>query len=314
MTRVVFDTSVIVSAALSSLPPTERATVGVVSSSTPSFTVTCPPWEAGFPARRWAASGGCSRTGTARSGTHPSLGAPSVSQIPRSGRYLDQLTEALIVRQLQPWCANLRKRQVKMPQGLRARPRPASRSACPGGPGGARAAPEVRRLLGGVHPRPVADSPGSTRRTRLLLMRPHRRRVRPPRGPRRPSRRLRNQAHLVSSSHALNALGALGSETCRTDRDRRGRGFLPDGREGAGCGGGAIVEGSLTAEIESDTRRHRGPRSVYGPRHAGLAPVTKEATRPQVSRVALVAARKLAPSTSAISRPLFRKNSVRSFA
>ena len=31
-------------------------------------------------------------------------------------RYLDQLTEALVVRQLQPWHANLRKRQVKMPK------------------------------------------------------------------------------------------------------------------------------------------------------------------------------------------------------
>ncbi len=32
------------------------------------------------------------------------------------GRYLDQLTAALVVRQLQPWHANLRKRQVKMPK------------------------------------------------------------------------------------------------------------------------------------------------------------------------------------------------------
>ena len=31
-------------------------------------------------------------------------------------RYLDQLTAALVVRQLQPWHANLRKRQVKMPK------------------------------------------------------------------------------------------------------------------------------------------------------------------------------------------------------
>lgn len=31
-------------------------------------------------------------------------------------RYLDQLTEALVVRQLEPWHANLRKRQVKMPK------------------------------------------------------------------------------------------------------------------------------------------------------------------------------------------------------
>lgn len=31
-------------------------------------------------------------------------------------RYLDQLTGALVVRQLQPWHANIRKRQVRMPR------------------------------------------------------------------------------------------------------------------------------------------------------------------------------------------------------
>ena len=33
-------------------------------------------------------------------------------------RYLDLLTDALMVRQLQPWYANLKKRQVKSPQNL----------------------------------------------------------------------------------------------------------------------------------------------------------------------------------------------------
>lgn len=41
--------------------------------------------------------------------------APGVSE-PTVRSYLDLLTDALVLRQLQPWHANLRKRQVKSPK------------------------------------------------------------------------------------------------------------------------------------------------------------------------------------------------------
>ena len=44
-------------------------------------------------------------------------------------RHLDALTDALMVRQLQPWFANLKKRQVKAPEDLRPRLRPAASAA-----------------------------------------------------------------------------------------------------------------------------------------------------------------------------------------
>jgi predicted AAA+ superfamily ATPase len=38
-----------------------------------------------------------------------------VSQ-PTVGRYLDALTDALVIRQIQPWFANISKRQVRSPK------------------------------------------------------------------------------------------------------------------------------------------------------------------------------------------------------
>ncbi|MCL4820677.1 MAG: hypothetical protein KJ067_16165 [Vicinamibacteria bacterium] len=39
---------------------------------------------------------------------------------PTVGRHLDLLTDALVLRQLRPWHANLRKRQVKSPRSASA--------------------------------------------------------------------------------------------------------------------------------------------------------------------------------------------------
>ena len=63
-----------------------------------------------------AASGACSPTITGRSGMRRSRRARWGSARPLVRRYLDFMTGAFLVRQLQPWFENLAKRQVKSPK------------------------------------------------------------------------------------------------------------------------------------------------------------------------------------------------------
>ena len=82
-------------------------------------------------------------------------------------RYLDVLTDAMMVRQLQPWFANLKKRQVKAPKTLRSRFRPAPSAARHRHREGA-ADPSPRRcVLGGLRHRAGAGS-RAARRSVLL--------------------------------------------------------------------------------------------------------------------------------------------------
>ena len=105
--------------------------------------------------------------------------------------YVDLLTGAFMVRQLQPWYQNVAKRQVKAPKDLPPRHRSAACVARDSERRRALRSSACRAIVGGLRDRTDPVGPGSG--SRLVLGDPRRRRAGPARNAPRPPYRIRSE-------------------------------------------------------------------------------------------------------------------------
>ena len=106
-------------------PPgaTRRAPAGGSTSSAPTWSATSRNSACGCRPRPCGASGRCSATAREGSSTLPSWRGASTSSVPAVKRYVDLLSDLMLVRRLPPWFANVGKRLVKDSQVVHPRQR-----------------------------------------------------------------------------------------------------------------------------------------------------------------------------------------------
>ena len=160
-------------------------------------------------------------------------------------RYLDALESTYMLRNLKPWSANLKKRQVKSPKiyirdsgllhhflGLTTHAELERH-------------PQDRRVLGGLHPREPDSGPRPGTTTVPLLGHAFRAGDRPGRATRLPAARLRDQAHELAHLDPFDAFGDGRPRIESTRRDPRRRSQLSAGKERARHRGNANPRRSL---------------------------------------------------------------------
>ena len=153
-------------------------------------------------------------------------------------RYLDLLTSVFVVRQLQPWFENIKKRQVRSPKvyiadsgilhallGLTDRTDVVSH-------------PKVGASWEGFVIQQIVQLLAGDSAAVLPLVHPHGRRTRPSGAGWNPALRLRGEAFRGPAADAVHALGAGNAQPRPPRRGPRRDGAVPAGAGGAGAAGG----------------------------------------------------------------------------
>ena len=153
---------------------------------------------------------------------------------PTIKRYLDILDGTFMIRTLQPWYANLRKRQVKSPKIYFRDAGDPAWAAEPAGLGRVARASRGRRVMGGIRVGTGHPNLPCRRRRMLLLGDPHASGAGPADRTRHSEDGFRVQILVGAEGHKVDAHGARGPRSRRDNHRLPGRRRLPAGQERPG--------------------------------------------------------------------------------